>query len=1220
MNHHLKVNSMRGIVSACAVSFALAASAYLPPVDERCGVEVEIGSFPQKIERPGKNPYAWPLGVTEVQAGTPRPFTVTLKNKTDKPVTGELEVWMNDDWDVAGPQGTITLTPGGKMELSYTGTSRPSALNALYPVNARFTPTGAKREDAPHPIAIFMFKNPNAARPVRKTAQPRLASGAFSLEAGFARTTSIEVKGKIMPVDENGSAAEWGAHMSKERPSAGGVSKSGFSTHPPFKKGAGFIWSDFPLDLPSVTPITFSCSNFLVDHYDAPPSDGAEYKVFVMEEGRAPQLICSQIVKDILTWRDMSGDLSPWAGKKITLRLWTGPGPKMNTCCDGGGWGDVKLLIGPQPKVPDESDWTARSATALAAAQAARVDGTDAAIGRWRLDAGDVVYGAGVAYGERGLIDGALAFTDGKKSVVFRGFTARTETDDGSPAPEAKASIREEKDTLRISWSIPGVTRNAAGFPRIVDLAVGPASETPHRVFMGFGNVVEGPKKFTMGASGFGLSTRHVGADYANGLSVVQAVDVVQDSVTCDGERNLFSLHAHHDATFTFVPSSKGSFEAGRRFRAVSGYKASPGRTALGSRMCLDQWGGDYAQAATDLAKAAKYGLNDSIFVKHVWQRWGYDYRLPEIFPPAGDTAAFGAMRKACCDAGILFCPHDNYTDIYPDCNGYTYDLTVFNLDGTPQLAWFNPGRHARSYRWAPHAFHPWCLRNAKLLKEGYDPDAIFIDVFTAHCPFDYLDRQGNFHSKNETSACWGRGFQLYREGFRRPDTVCVSEAGQDHLVGVADAGQSDHFGAPKLLGRTNFADSERTPWHDIATHGYYVLFAGGLGGRYQEEDGWHTGGDAELHGYASDDYLSNGIIGGRNPMCNGPFSRNTVKTYWLQHDACAELGHSEFLDLKYENNIHCQHAFFSDGGEVWVNRQTNMTWRLPNGVALPPYGYYARTRGTESGVVEKDGVRYAFAKSANKLFVDARKPSTNNAHGANSRPLRAEVVAPNRLRLFVSWETKRPLPDYRPFVHICTPDGPQEGIVFQCGMARANEIFAKAGAHETFIDVAVPPNTLAGTYEVRYGAWRPNGGHRLAIGGAPSDGGHRIKGGRIVVTRMNDKISSVGWVPEDSSDEAEARDRLLGVNRAGRAVQFDGVKTDGSFRFADWTIMPLPYSDAFSAEIDLAAFGASGRTVVGVDAVEPEDDAIAPSWNQLGNLLKVSCDAKSFAYRIRLQ
>ena len=638
-------HSMEHFIAFGVAFIALAVCAYLPPVEERCGVKVEIGSFPQATERPGKNPYAWPLGVTEVQAGAPRAFPVTLENKTEKSVSGELEVWMNDDWDVAGPQGPLTLAPGEKKELAYTGTARPRALNALYPVHARFTPVGAKKEDAPHPIAIFMYNNPNAPRPVRKVSQPKL---------------------------------------------------------------------------------------------------------------------------------------------------------------------------GPQPKVPDEADWKARCAAALAAAKTARASGTDASAGRWRLDAGDVVYGAGVVYGERGLIDGALAFTDGERSVVFRGFTARVETGDGSAPPEAKAFLREEKGTLRISWSIPGVKRDSAGFPRIADLAVGPASETPHRVYMGFGNVVEGPKRFSLHANGFGLSTRHVGADYANGLSVVQAVDVVQDSVSCDGERNLFSLHAHHDATFTFVPSSKGAFEAGRRFRAVAGYKASPGRAALGSRMCLDQWSGDYAKAAEDIAKAAKYGLNDSIFVKHDWQRWGYDYRLPEIYPPRGDQEAFGAMRNACRAAGMLFCPHDNYTDIYPDCDRYSYDLTVFNLDGTPQLAWFNAGRHARSYRWAPHAFHPWCLRNAKLLKKGYDPDAIFIDVFTAHGPFDYLDREGRFHSKNETSANWGRGFELYREGFRRPDAVCVSEAGQDHLVGIADAGQSDHFGAPKLLGGANFADSERTPWHDI--------------------------------------------------------------------------------------------------------------------------------------------------------------------------------------------------------------------------------------------------------------------------------------------------------------------------------------------------------------------------------------------------------------------
>ena len=46
------------LVAVCVAVSALAASAYLAPVEERCGVRVEIGSFPQKTERPGKNPYA----------------------------------------------------------------------------------------------------------------------------------------------------------------------------------------------------------------------------------------------------------------------------------------------------------------------------------------------------------------------------------------------------------------------------------------------------------------------------------------------------------------------------------------------------------------------------------------------------------------------------------------------------------------------------------------------------------------------------------------------------------------------------------------------------------------------------------------------------------------------------------------------------------------------------------------------------------------------------------------------------------------------------------------------------------------------------------------------------------------------------------------------------------------------------------------------------------
>ena len=92
-------------VFSCVALFALAAYAYLPPVDEGCGVRVEIASFPQKADRPGKKPQAWPRGVTEVQAGSPRPFTVTLENTTGKTITGELVFDMTNDSTINRKEG-----------------------------------------------------------------------------------------------------------------------------------------------------------------------------------------------------------------------------------------------------------------------------------------------------------------------------------------------------------------------------------------------------------------------------------------------------------------------------------------------------------------------------------------------------------------------------------------------------------------------------------------------------------------------------------------------------------------------------------------------------------------------------------------------------------------------------------------------------------------------------------------------------------------------------------------------------------------------------------------------------------------------------------------------------------------------------------------------------------------------------------------------------------
>ena len=282
----------------------------------------------------------------------------------------------------------------------------------------------------------------------------------------------------------------------------------------------------------------------------------------------------------------------------------------------------------------------------------------------------------------------------------------------------------------------------------------------------------------------------------------------------------------------------------------------------------------------------------------------------------------FLAMVEACKRHGILFCPHDNYIDFYPDATGYSYDHILFNADGTPQKAWFNKGRDAQSYRWSPNAFGPWLETNLKQVKSGIAPTAYFVDVFSAIAPMDFYDRQGRFYAKTVTAERWGAAFDRIREilGNNAPT---ISEAGQDGLIGHLDAGEADHSGwlpaatDPKAF-RWNMkaGDGERIPWHDMASHGSFVLLAGGLGPRYA------GGQDETLHGYGSDDYLSLTVLGGRNPMCDGPFSRRAVMTYWLLHDICNSLARSEMLSDEFAgDDIHRQIVRFSNDGTVQVNR-----------------------------------------------------------------------------------------------------------------------------------------------------------------------------------------------------------------------------------------------------------------------------------------------------------
>lgn len=636
----------------------------------------------------------------------------------------------------------------------------------------------------------------------------------------------------------------------------------------------------------------------------------------------------------------------------------------------------------PEPTRPCVSEdlWRLREAEALAKARQALSDGGTAAEGCYLIDEdGTVRFGVGVVKGTRDLVDGVIAFTDGERTLVYRGFEVMIDDRDAlgeSAGVPIATEIAVAGGALKVKWTMPGVKRSKAGRPRFTRLNLADASERILRGYLGLGVVLENPGTFTCSVGGASQSTRHVGADYANGLSLVQATDTIpQRPFVSIRARNLFSTITGNDATFFLVPGSRGAFEAARRFRSVAGYRKSPGHDAITSRVCLDKWFDyNYAGITEHVRRLARYGVTDCIYVKHDWRRWGWDYADPENDPLIPGVGSHAESARACQAAGMLYVPHDNYTDVYPYSDNFSYRDVAFDTDGFVRKAFYNPERNILAYRWLPEGPLACARRNMAIMKKSFAPDGIFLDVYTAHCPNDYLDRDGNYHSRQEMSDWWGRIHRLCLSELGHPSGPSISEACQDHLVGVLDAGQSDHYLASHFIRTPGaFTDSERVPWHDMVTHGYYILFAGGLEFRYSEMLPCEKKRNLSLHGYGSDDYLSNTLIGGRNPMAGGRFCEQTVRTYWMLHDICASLARAELVTHEFGPTIHQQHTAFSNGAKVWTNRSTNEPW-VVEGRTLPSYGFFAQAPGgLSTGSILVGGRHLAFSRSPEKFFFDVR-------------------------------------------------------------------------------------------------------------------------------------------------------------------------------------------------------------------------------------------------------
>jgi hypothetical protein len=457
---------------------------------------------------------------------------------------------------------------------------------------------------------------------------------------------------------------------------------------------------------------------------------------------------------------------------------------------------------------------------------------------------------------------------------------------------------------------------------------------------------------------------------------------------------------------------------------------------------------------------------------------------------------------------------------------------------------------------------------NLQLIKEGIAPTSYFIDVFSAIGPMDYYDESGRFYPKTVSVKEWGEAFGRVYEVFDNAPTI--SEAGHDAIMGYLDAAEADHPGwTPESRSwswNIPAEDGERVPWHDMVTHGRFILLAGGLGSRYS------GGGSREMHGYGSDDYLSMTVLGGRSPMCDGPFNRSAVMTYWLLHDVCADLANREMVRHEFsDDDIHRQIVQFDSGSHVFVNRGKG-DWSV-EGHILPQYGFIARSGEYQAMITRRDGVIAAWSESPDTIFADARPPEHFGGIPLQVEILGVEDLGERRFAINSRWKVSSPVKEPgRTFIHFTNQEVSPEGehIAFQSGFPIGPEQWQKVGTYSVRAEAKLPDVLPPGEYGIRFGIYQPGrGGRRLAIPGRRDATGRSV-GGDILLAARADNTISIEYKPAPPDKSTER------LNIAGKVIDFGTIRTNGAFRLLKdkRLVIPLPGSKAFDIKLDLDALG----------------------------------------------
>ena len=1185
---------------------------------------------------------------TVTQRNRAVPVNVTLRNTGEAGISGTVAIRdMVDDSRVVGEAvKPFRAAPDGEARVKFAVSFGKGTYSALYPVHAYVTAKRNGRSVTAHAVRIVRTQfAEDDRRSTRPSPQPAVAAPDNGvLELWRVRVHRVMWRRYDGPPQYKDVGWTGQDQVSKATfrfdITARGSVKPCLTVQPPFRHIGGTLFCDYRLKLPDAKPLRLAFFNAIQTW--GPKHIGTVFRVWVFRDdvSAKPDLLYDEFTKSE-TWTPGEADLSRYAGRTIVLRLESHPGPKKSSPTCRSYWGEPRIISGLQSR-------DAETRFSEAAANNARVGrrlltGAEAPDGRttFLLGAKRNRIAVVLAPGERGLLDGAMTLMGPTSHLSFHGFNIkipgklrmhdateatrgyRTERDagrvkhihrldiDGSPA-DLTFTFWPEGNGLRIAFACD---------ERMADLGLGPADQIAPVVYFGHGYRIVNPTGSRVRFGGQQMSTSHVGCDFEKGMSLLQAVDVPPDSFEFDPETRRYALHTHYNGTLTLVAGERGAFDCAIRYRPLYDKKPAGGVARLAGRFCFDMWGAlPFTWLTERMREMIRYGLTDAAVTVHCWQRWGYDYRFPDVWPPDPKRGTVEDLRRfgeLCTGNGVLWGLHDNYRTFYPDATHFSYDHVAFDARGRPMKGWYNKLRGAQGYEWRPDHILPFVKRNLRLITNDARPTHGFIDALSAKLMFDYYDREGRFYPGTVTRAKWGEAFDTYREGLG--GGPMTSEAGSDQLTGHLDGADCQFLTLTPRHGKHLIAvpcdDWARVPWFDAVNHHRFILHGVGYRARYAAT--W----DYNRYALTSDDYISAEMLTGHALMaCAYSFDRKAARKYWLAQDVARNLALRKIVDVEmHEDDMRRLVVTWDNGTRVYVNR-SDTEWRVA-GRVLPRYGYLAQGDGLVSAIEKRDGIACESCVGPGGWFCNARRYDLSGPIAVAPRIENFRHMGDGRCEFDMVWRVRQPrdprirtLNGLKAFVHFYRPKRRGVSIAFadyhtppQPVTEWPNEV--------RYRRTVVAPKGVSGELLVGVGLFSRVEKPDLLGPFVPGRDRKTSWVGTLSIEREGERIVSVSFRPKRSADSS--------ILLHQKTVGFGFAATNGAFRMQKTKdglrLIPLPYEPAFDVTLRLSALDARG-TVANIAARDRTDRRRGTPFRQTGDTVSFRHDGDAFCYEIAIR